>query len=134
MRRGSIVQLVLLALVIGGAVTAVALLIPWLPQSASKERDRIDFVFWFTTGICIFVFTLVATVSVFALVKFRAPPGDDRDGPPTHGNTGLEIAWTAVPALLVASIAVVSGIVLTENGNAGKNPLQLPAGSLMSSR
>jgi cytochrome c oxidase subunit 2 len=124
-RRGSIVQLVLLALVIGGAVTAVALLIPWLPQSASKQRDRIDFVFWFTTGICIFIFTVVATLSVFALFKFRAPPGDDRDGPPTHGNTGLEIFWTAVPAVLVASIAIVSGIVLTENGDAGSNPLKV---------
>jgi cytochrome c oxidase subunit 2 len=124
-RRGSVVQLVLLALVIGGAVTAVALLIPWLPPSASKERDRIDFVFWFATGICIFVFTVVATVSVYALIKFRAPPGDDRDGPPTHGHTGLEIFWTAVPAVLVTSIAIVSGIVLTENGNAGKDPLQV---------
>jgi cytochrome c oxidase subunit 2 len=124
-RRGSIVQLVLLALVIGGAVTAIAVLIPWLPQSASKQRDRIDFVFWFTTGICIFVFTVVATLSVYALVKFRAPPGDDRDGPPTHGNTTLEIFWTAVPAVLVASIAVVSGIVLTENGDAGSDPLKV---------
>jgi len=124
-RRGSIVQLVLLALVIGGAVTAVALLIPWLPQSASEQRDRIDFVFWFTTGICIFVFTVVATLSVYALVKFRAPPGDDRDGPPTHGNTGLEIFWTAVPAVLVTAIAIVSGIVLSENGSAGSDPLQV---------
>jgi len=124
-RRGSIVQLVLLALVIGGAVTAVALLIPWLPVSASEERDRIDFVFWFTTGIAIFVFTVVATLSVYALIKFRAPPGDDRDGPPTHGHTGLEIFWTAVPAVLVTSIAIVSGIVLTENGNAGHDPLRV---------
>jgi cytochrome c oxidase subunit II len=124
-RRGSIVQLVLLALVIGGAVTAVALLIPWLPSSASKERDRIDFVFWFTTGIAIFVFTIVATFSVYALVKFRAPPGDDLDGPPIHGHTGLEIAWTAIPALLVTTIAIVSGIVLTENGRAGSDPLKV---------
>jgi cytochrome c oxidase subunit II len=124
-RRGSVVQLVLLALVIGGGVTAIALLIPWLPPSASKERDRIDFVFWFTTGICIFVFTVVATLSVFALIKFRAPPGDDRDGPPIHGHTGLEIFWTAVPALLVTAVAIVSGIVLTENGNAGRDPLRI---------
>jgi len=124
-RRGSIVQLVLLGLLIGGAVTAIALLIPWLPSSASEERDRIDFVFWFATGICIFVFTVVATLSVYALVKFRAPPGDDRDGPPTHGHTRLEIVWTAIPALLVTSIAIVSGIVLTENGNAGKDPLRV---------
>ncbi|PWU24411.1 MAG: cytochrome c oxidase subunit II [Candidatus Rokuibacteriota bacterium] len=125
MRRGSIVQLVVLGLLIGGAVTAIALLIPWLPPSASKQRDRIDFVFWFATGICIFVFTVVATLSVYALVKFRAPPGDDRDGPPTHGHTKLEIVWTAIPALLVTSIAIVSAIVLSENGNAGSDPMQV---------
>ena len=118
-------KLVLLGLVIGGAVTAIALLVPWLPSSASKERDRIDFVFWFTTGICIFVFTVVATASVYALLTFRAPPGDDLDGPPTHGHTGLEIAWTAVPAVFVTAIAIVSGIVLSENGNAGSNPLEV---------
>jgi cytochrome c oxidase subunit II len=124
-RRGSIVRLVLLGLLIGGAVTAIALLIPWLPTSASEQRDRIDFVFWFTTGICIFVFTVVATLSVYALTTFRAPPGDDQDGPPTHGHTGLEIFWTAVPAVLVTAIAIVSGIVLTENGRAGRNALEV---------
>ena len=125
MRRGSVVQLVLLGLFIGGAVTAVALLIPWLPTSASKERDRIDFVFWFTTAISIVVFSVVFSVTVFALVKFRARPDDDSDGPPIHGHTGLEVLWTAIPAALVTSIAVVSGIVLTQNGSAGPDPLRV---------
>ena len=123
MRRGSIVQLLGLGVLFGAAAAAVALLIPWLPPDASRERGRIDFVFWFTTGICIFVFTIVATVSTYALLKFRAPPDDDSDGPPIHGHTGLEIVWTAVPALLVTAIAIVSGIVLVKNGRAGPNPL-----------
>ena len=123
MRRGSIVQLLGLGVLFGAAAAAVALLIPWLPPDASRERGRIDFVFWFTTGICIFVFTIVATVSAYALIKFRARPEDDSDGPPIHGHTGLEIVWTAVPALLVTAIAIVSGIVLVKNGRAGPNPL-----------
>jgi cytochrome c oxidase subunit 2 len=122
-RRGSIVQLLGLGVLFGAAAAAVALLIPWLPPDASRERGRIDFVFWFTTGICIFVFTIVATVSTYALLKFRAQPDDDSDGPPIHGHTGLEIVWTAIPALLVTSIAIVSGIVLVKNGRAGANPL-----------
>jgi cytochrome c oxidase subunit II len=122
-RRGSIVQLLGLGLLFGAAAVAVAVLIPWLPPDASRERGRIDFVFWFTTGICIFIFTIVATVSAYALIKFRAKPDDDSDGPPIHGHTGLEIAWTAVPALLVTAIAIVSGIVLVKNGRAGPNPL-----------
>jgi cytochrome c oxidase subunit 2 len=124
-RRGSILQLAVLAALVAGAVTAIALLIPWLPSSASKERDRIDFVFWFTTGIAIFIFSIVASLSIYAVVKFRARPDDDTDGPPIHGHTGLEIFWTAVPAALVTAIAIVSGIVLTENSNAGRDPLRV---------
>jgi cytochrome c oxidase subunit 2 len=114
-RRGSIVQLVLLGAVVGAAATAVALFVPWLPPVASKERDRIDFVFWFTTAICIGIFALVASMILYSVVKFRAPPDDDSDGPPIHGHTGLEVVWTAVPAMLVTAISIVSGVVLTQN-------------------
>jgi len=124
-RRGSIVQLAALAALVAGGVTAIALVIPWLPSAASKERDRIDFVFWFTTGIAIFIFSIVASISIYSVVKFRARPDDDSDGPPVHGHTGLEIFWTAVPAALVTAIAIVSGIVLTENGRAGRDPLRV---------
>ena len=123
MRRGSIVQLTLLGVLFGAGATLVALLIPWLPPVASKERHRIDIVFWFTTAICIGIFTLVASIVVYSLIKFRAPPGDDTDGPPIHGHTGLEVVWTAVPAILVTAIAIISGVVLVQNGRAGSNHL-----------
>ncbi len=125
MRRGSIVQLIVIG-VLAGAVASLFALIPgWLPQPASREAGRIDFVFWFVTGICIFVFSIVAAVSVFAVWKFRAKPDDDSDGPPIHGHTGLEIAWTAVPALLVTAIAVVSAVVLAKDDAQGANPLRV---------
>jgi cytochrome c oxidase subunit 2 len=114
-RRGSVVQLVLLGMLFGAGAAAVALLVPWLPDPASKQADRIDFVFWFVTVICISIFALVAAVIVYALLKFRAPPDDDSDGPPIHGHTGLEIVWTAVPAALVTAISIVSAIVLAQN-------------------
>jgi len=114
-RRGSIVQLVLLGMLFGGGAAAVALLIPWLPDPASQQADRIDFVFWFVTAICIAIFALVAAVIVYSLLKFRARPDDDSDGPPTHGHTGLEIVWTAVPAMLVTAISIVSAVVLARN-------------------
>jgi len=96
-----------------------------LPEPASREAGRIDFVFWFVTGICIFIFAIVAAVSVFAVWKFRAQPDDDSDGPPIHGHTGLEIAWTAVPTLLVTAIAIVSAIVLAKNDAQGADPLRV---------
>ena len=115
MRRGSVVQLVALAAVFAAAASAVALLIVWLPRPASEQADRIDFVFWFVTAICIAIFALVAAVIVYAVFNFRAGPDDDSDGPPVHGHTGLEIVWTAVPAVLVTAIAVVSAVVLAKN-------------------
>jgi cytochrome c oxidase subunit 2 len=123
MRRGTLIQLAVFGLVAAAITTAVALAIPWLPVAAGKEADRIDFVFWFTTAIAIVVFSVVAAVLAYNVIHFRARPDDDSDGPPTHGHTKLEIVWTAVPAVLVTAISIVSAVVLAQNGNAGSNPL-----------
>jgi cytochrome c oxidase subunit 2 len=124
-RRGSIVQLLVFAIVASAAGLTLALAPGWLPTPASEEADRIDFVFWFVTGICIFIFAIVAAVLSYAVFKFRRKPDDDSDGPPVHGHTGLEILWTAIPTVLVTAIAVVSAIVLAENDAAGANPLRV---------
>ena len=123
MRRGSLIQLAAIGLIAGAVATAVALLVPWLPPAGGKEADRIHFVYWFTTVICICVFAVVAAVLTYSVWKFRVRPDDDADGPPTHGHTKLEIVWTAVPALLVTAISIVSAIVLAQNSHAGSNPL-----------
>jgi cytochrome c oxidase subunit 2 len=87
--------------------------------------DRIVFTYWFATIICIGIFALVAGVIVYAVWTFRAQPDDDTDGPPIHGHTGLEIAWTVVPAILVIAIGVVSAVVLSQNADAGRDPLKV---------
>jgi cytochrome c oxidase subunit 2 len=114
-RRGSVAQLVAIGILFGAGATVVALLVPWLPNPASRQAGRIDFVFWFVTAISIMIFALVAAVIVYAVFKFRAQPGEDADGPPIHGHTGLEIVWTAVPAVLVTAISIVSAVVLAKN-------------------
>jgi cytochrome c oxidase subunit 2 len=123
-RRGSIFQLIVVGVVLGAAATAVAYFVPWLPESASDERGRIDFVFWFVTAISIGIFSLVGAIILYSVFKFRAKPDDDSDGPPIHGHTGLEIVWTAVPAVLVTAISIVSAIVLARND-------KLPSGRLV---
>jgi cytochrome c oxidase subunit 2 len=124
-RRGSIVRLVTIGLLVGAGATAVAYFIPWLPTDASKEGGRIDFVIWFTVAICIAIFAVVGSVTIYSVAKFRVRPDDDSDGPPIHGHTGLEIAWTAVPAVLVTSIAIVSAVALAENGKWQSNRLKV---------
>jgi cytochrome c oxidase subunit 2 len=122
-RRGSVIQLAAIALVAAVVATAVALLIPWLPVAAGEEAERIHFVYWFTTAICIGVFAVVAAILGYSIWKFRVKPDDFSDGPPTHGHTQLEIIWTAIPAVLVTAISIVSAIVLAQNSRAGDNPL-----------
>ena len=51
------VAIAALAALVGGLV---AVLIPRLPEPASKEMDRIVFTYWFATIICIGIFSLVA--------------------------------------------------------------------------
>jgi cytochrome c oxidase subunit II len=125
-RRG-IAQLVAIGVLIAVLLTVVALVFKWLPTSASEEFDRIQAVYWFATVISIAIFSLVSAVIVFSVWKWRVAPDDDADGPPIHGHTGLEIAWTAVPAALVIAIGIVSAIVLARNGEAGSRPLEINA-------
>jgi cytochrome c oxidase subunit 2 len=109
--------------VAGAIATAVAILVPWLPTSASKQADRINFTYWFATVICLVIFAVVAAILVYSMINFRAKPGDWSDGPPVHGNTTIEIVWTIIPAVLVTTIAIASAVVLAQNGSAGSNPL-----------
>ncbi|MDQ3066369.1 MAG: cytochrome c oxidase subunit II [Actinomycetota bacterium] len=125
MRRGSIVRITIYSIVAGILASIVAVLIPWLPTSASEEMDRIEFTFWFTTVICIGVFAVVAAAIAYSILKFRVQPEDDSDGAPIHGHTGLEIVWTAIPAVLVTAISVVSAIVLAKNDDPGPNPIRI---------
>jgi cytochrome c oxidase subunit 2 len=125
MRRGSIVALLGIAVIAGGVAAAVALVPTWLPQEASREAGRIDFVFWFVIAICIAIFAVVAAVLIYAVLRFRVREDDFEDGPPVHGHTGLEITWTAIPFVLVTAIAIVSGIVLSRNDAEAGNTLRI---------
>ena len=54
------------ALIAAVITTAIAVLIQWLPSSASEEMDRITFTYWFATVISIAIFSLVIGVIVYA--------------------------------------------------------------------
>ena len=127
MRRGAIVRITAIGVVVAIITSLVAILIPWLPDPASKQMDRIEFAYWFATVISIAIFAVVMAVLIYSVFAFRAAPDDESDGPSIHGNTNLEIAWTVVPAVLVIAIGVLSAVVLSQNGNAGTNPMTIKA-------
>ena len=107
MRKSLIIQLLAIAVVIGVLAFVVGFWIDWLPPLASEEGGRIDDLYVVVSAICLVIFAIVASVSLYALVKFRARPDDDEDGKPIHGNTVLELFWTAIPTVLVTAIARV---------------------------
>jgi cytochrome c oxidase subunit 2 len=125
--RKGIVQLVAIGVVIGVAVALVAVLFQWLPESASEEFDRIQAIYWFATWMSVVIFAVVAAVVVYSVWKWRVPPDDDAEGPPIHGHTGLEIAWTAVPAILVIALGIVSAVVLSRNAEEKDGALEVRA-------
>ena len=115
LRSRHTVPLLIIAIVIGGLTSAVALGIDWLPPEAAEQAHRVDQLMWFVVWSSVVIFTLVATVVVYSAFRFRAKPGDESDGPPTHGNTALEIVWTVVPTILLAVVAVWAYLVLSDN-------------------
>ncbi len=64
--------------------------------------------------ISVIVFVLVEGLLLFAAIRFRRPKGDDSLPPQTHGNNRLELLWTAIPALVVTAMFVVSTSVLLD--------------------
>jgi cytochrome c oxidase subunit II len=125
MRRGSVLTLVGIGVIAGGIAAAVAVLLPWLPTPAAQEAKRIDLVFWFVIAICCLIFGIVAAAMLYAIIHFRAAPDDLSDGPPIHGHTGLEIAWTLIPTVLVTAIGIFSAVVLAKNDATGKDVLHV---------
>src|ERR1700761_5994535 len=92
---------------------ALALSIHWFPVKASGQAQKIDTLWDVLIIFSVPVFVLVTTVVGFAVLKFRMRPGEeDLDGPPIHGNTRLEIVWTAIPAILLVGLCTYAFLVL----------------------
>jgi cytochrome c oxidase subunit 2 len=94
---------------------ALALLIDWFPIQASKEGKQIDTLWDVLLIASVPIFVLVETIVLYCAIKFRMRPGEElKDGPPIHGNTKLEIVWTAIPAILLVGLCTYAYIVLTD--------------------
>jgi cytochrome c oxidase subunit 2 len=106
----------MLALGVAASVigTAISLLIDWFPVDASGSAGQIDTVYDVLLICSVPVFVLVMTIAVYSVIRFRAKPGDLRDGPPIHGNTRLEVIWVTIPFLMVTALAVYAWIVLDD--------------------
>jgi cytochrome c oxidase subunit 2 len=55
----------------------------------------------------------------YAIVVWRAKPGDEGDGEPIYGNTKVQLAWIAGTSLIVLSLAVFGTVELIGPAGAG---------------
>jgi cytochrome c oxidase subunit II len=107
-------------LVMGGVATVIGivivLLIPWFPTTASKQAGNVKTLFDVLLIVSVPIAVLVITVVLYSVWKFHMKPGEElKDGPPIHGNTRLEVVWTAVPAVLIISLVTYAYAVLHSN-------------------
>src|SRR5579884_716538 len=103
--RRDLVQMFVIFLIASAIGIAIALSIHWFPTQASVEGKKIDTLYKVLLICSVPIFVLVETVVLFAVWKFRMRPGQElMDGPPIHGNTRLEVLWTAFPAILLVSL------------------------------
>ena len=94
---------------------ALGLIIDWFPTPASTQAEKIDTLWDVLIIVSVPVFVLVTVVVLFSVWKFRMRPGEELpDGPPIHGNTRLEVIWTAIPAIILVALCTYAYVTLTD--------------------
>ena len=106
-------------LAIGAIATAggiaLGLLIDWFPTAASEEAGPIDTLWDVLLIVSVPIFVLTQTIVLYSVWRFRMRPGEElKDGPPIHGNTRLEVIWTAIPAIILVALCSYAYVVLRD--------------------
>jgi cytochrome c oxidase subunit 2 len=114
--RRSLILTAIAAFVSIGIGIALSYAIHWFPVAASRQAHRTDDLYHVLVIACIPIFVLVVTVILYCAWQFHMRPGEElKDGPPIHGNTRLEVFWTAMPAVLLLGMLAYSFVVLHDN-------------------
>jgi cytochrome c oxidase subunit 2 len=75
------------------------------PEQASTMAPRVDALFLFISGVCIFFTLLIAILLMTFAIRYRRR-SEDYFPHPMVGSRVLEIAWTAIPLAIVMAIFV----------------------------
>ena len=124
--RTHVLPLLAIGVVTSISGIALGLLIDWFPVAGSEEAKSID-TLWDVLLICsVPVFVLVETIVLYSVWRWRMRPGEElMDGPPIHGNTRLEVIWTAIPAILLVALCSYSYVVLRDIEEADASPMRV---------
>jgi cytochrome c oxidase subunit 2 len=124
--RSHFLQLLVIGLIASVIGIAVGLLIDWWPAQGSAEASQVDTLYDILIICSVPMFVLVVTVVLYCVWRYRMKPGEEElDGPPIHGNTRLEIIWTAIPAIILVALCSYSFAVLTDIEDADARALNV---------
>ncbi len=118
------------AVVAGLIATAIGIFlsyeIHWFPAQASTQARNTDRLYHVLMLASIPIFVIVVGVILYSVWQFRMKPGEElKDGPPIHGNTRLEVFWTALPAILVVGLVSYSFVILHDNEKKPAREIQI---------
>jgi cytochrome c oxidase subunit 2 len=113
--RRTVQRMVVVGLIATAVGIALGLSIHWFPPADSTQADKIDTLWDVLVIATVPVFVLVTVIVLFSVIEFRMRPGEENlDGPPIHGNTRLEVIWTAVPAMLIVGLVTYAYVVMRD--------------------
>ncbi len=94
---------------------AAGLAIEWFPEQAATQAGPIDHLYDVLIWSSVPVFVTVSIIVLFSVRNFKMRPGEEQlDGPPIHGNTRLEVIWTALPAIVLVVLCSYAWVVLVD--------------------
>jgi cytochrome c oxidase subunit II len=114
-RKRTVQQMVIVGIIATAIGIAIGLTIHWFPPADSTQADKIDTLWDVLIIATVPVFVLVTVIVCFSVIEFRMRPGEEQlDGPPIHGNTKLEVVWTALPAILIVGLVTYAYVVMRD--------------------
>jgi cytochrome c oxidase subunit 2 len=66
----------------------------------------------FVLAICGGIYVGVSALIIYALVRFRARPGDTTEPPQVYGSMQIELSWTIIPILIIIMLFLTTARVL----------------------
>lgn len=110
----------LLAQIFCGAlvVTAQSTTSIFSPHSTpAHELKHLSIFVLVVTGL---IFVGVSSLLVYAIVRFRARPGDTTEPPQVFGSVQIELSWTIIPILIIVVLFLTTARVLFDVQDAPK--------------
>jgi cytochrome c oxidase subunit II len=126
-RRAAGILVLILGLLLAGGLCIAAVPgdnpIPNIFDPRSTPADSLFHLSMFVLAICGVIFLVVATLLVYAVVKFRARAEDSAHEPPqVYGSTQIELAWTVIPILIVVVLVLATTRVIHAVQDAKRPP------------